>query len=144
MQGEDSHQGICGAEPGLVEGIEDMQVQERRGLSVPLVAWTDQEGGPAPSSLTSLSHWPFPALAAHSKFMGESLCETISILLLFSVPGWREGAAIFSLPPAWDMLVWAVVGCGGACKAAWPWGERAMKPVLGIKMWNLSTVLGSV
>ncbi|XP_074708891.1 olfactory receptor 14A16-like [Strix uralensis] len=29
--GEDTHQGICSAEPGLVEGIKDTQVQERRG-----------------------------------------------------------------------------------------------------------------
>ena len=87
-QVEDSDQGICGAEPGLVEGIKDMQVQERRSWSVPLVAWTDQEGGPGPSS--PLSHWPFPALAAHPRAMGESFCETVSILLLVSVPGWGQ------------------------------------------------------
>lgn len=88
MLGEDSQQGICGAEPVLVEGIEDMQVQERRGWSVPLVAWKEWESGPGPSSPPSISHQPFPALAAHPGFMGESFCETVPILLLMSVPIW--------------------------------------------------------
>ena len=46
MEGEDIHQWVCAAKPGLLEGAEDMQVQGRGDCSVPLVAWPDQEGGP--------------------------------------------------------------------------------------------------
>ena len=69
-----------------------MQAQERGGgLSVPLVAWTDREGGPGHLSAPGLSHRPFPTLAAHPRFTGESCCEAISILLLVSVPLWGNG-----------------------------------------------------
>lgn len=74
-----------GAEEELVKGIKDLRVQERECWSVLSVAWTDWEGGPGPSSHPSLSHQPFPALAAQPRFMGKSCCKASSILLLPSV-----------------------------------------------------------
>jgi len=61
-----------------------MQVQEREGWPVPLVAWKRGEDGSGHSSFQNLSYWPFPARAAHPNFMGEYSCLTISILLLGS------------------------------------------------------------
>lgn len=60
-----------------------MQVQERGGLSVPLVSWMDWEGGPGP--LSPPPHQPFLALAVHPVY-AKSGCEAISILRLSSVP----------------------------------------------------------
>ena len=62
MQGEDMLQWVCGAEPNLMEGSQDTQVQERGGWSVPLVAWTDREGAQGSCHLPSspigrCQHW---------------------------------------------------------------------------------------
>jgi len=57
MQGEDSQQGVCSAEPGLMEGLEDMRVQEKEDGLCPW--WHEQTRKVAQRPLSPLSHWLF-------------------------------------------------------------------------------------
>ena len=70
MQGEDTLQWVCGAEPRLLEGSRDMQLQERGGRSVPLVAWTHQQGAPGHSSPPQPLPSHISSTGPSSQFMG--------------------------------------------------------------------------
>ena len=70
MQGDDTLQWVCGAEPRLLEGSRDMQLQERGGRSVPLVAWTHRQGAPGHPSAPQPLPLHISSTGPSSQFMG--------------------------------------------------------------------------
>ena len=122
-QGEDTLQWVCGAEPDIMEGSRDIQVQDSKGWSVPLVTRTDQKGVPEhlsspPASLNSyFKHCPLtPVYECFSSV-------PISFLLLVLVPVLGEEPALpqpLFLPRNWQN---PEQGCLGTlvCEKAAAW-----------------------
>lgn len=125
---------MCGTEPDLMEGSQDMYVQERGGWCVPLVAGCPRAfivPQPFPSAICSTGH--------QLQFMCKICCVAISSCLPSLAPVLREDPALpqhlvwprpWQTPEqgclgtfAWDMAgSWLGPGSAGLLKQDSQWG----------------------
>lgn len=98
----------------------------------------------------SISFWPFPALAGHSRFTVEFCCEAFSIFLVVQELVWGNGqpCPVLLLPhtladPGAELSAKlhtgqccgkAGVGCWVAAKVGGSWGNCFLKAIIGLTM----------